>query len=118
MLRQHTVVGVGSAVRLAQSAAPTSTITRCCAASTMRVKALQHRIPFLYRQQRQDVGVGHDALAQPQVSVMAQNSRQPAPIPGRANPLAQNKAASSALMAASPVLMSEKTMPSGRRWPH
>ncbi len=33
-------------------------------------RCLQHRVALLHRQQRQDIGVGRDALAEPKTAVM------------------------------------------------
>jgi hypothetical protein len=72
---------------------------------------LQHRIALVGRQQRQDVGIRHDALAQPQPGVMAeQQAHHQCPQQCETLLADQNCAASSGKTAPGPVLSSENAM--------
>ena len=73
MLRQHTVVGVGSTVSLRPIICAhkhdQSLLSRIDHAGE---GLLKYGIAFLYRQQRKNIGIGGDALTEPQISVMDQ----------------------------------------------
>ena len=72
---------------------------------------LQHRITLFNRQQRKDIAVGREPLADPQINVVRQQQADDrCPEPCRQSALVQNNAASSALMAPSPVWIAENTI--------
>ena len=72
---------------------------------------LQHRITLFNRQQRKDIAVGREPLTDPQINVVRQQQADDrCPEPCRQSVLVQNNAASSALMAPSPVWIAENTI--------
>ena len=78
----------------------------------LRQRPLQHRIALLRRQQRENIGVRREPFMPPKIAVVATTTAATTDRPEPWNPSAQiqNSAASSLVMACSPVWIAEKTM--------
>ena len=112
MRRKYCAIGVGGALRLLPVGRADQHHHALLRRLDHMIESLLHdRVLLLRRQQRQDIGVGHDALHQPQIAVMAEQQRgdQQPEQPELPEPMYCKCASSSALMRCSPLWIAENT---------